>query len=69
MKELKTRSTCNYCGKAFCNHMVVMADAEWSDQGAELDNSEASNNAYCNVFCLMNDLSEHVQTSHGQLLN
>jgi len=49
--------------------MVVMADAEWSDQGAELDNSEASNNAYCNVFCLMNDLSEHVQTSHGQLLN
>ena len=67
MKEI---CKCSYCRREIVQDFILMTDAKVaSDNKIELPEDVSSSNGYCDLFCLMKDLSENVQTSYGHTLN
>ena len=67
---MKGPKTCNYCGKSLHRSFLFISDATWEDFNTmRLTDSSTGKSCYCNLFCLMKDLSENLETSAGQTIN
>ena len=69
MKKNNQEKACNYCKSELPESFVLMADAEFENDTPKLPDNSDCCNGYCNLFCLMKDLVENIETSHGQTIN